>query len=371
MLLQHYLIEHRFSSRAHPQSNGMVERRQRMLLNFARLYSDTYYNQNLWHLRLPMCQLIMNSTKSVSRNFTPFFLTYFRHARLPYTMMSTSSKVNLNEDSPVAGQLRMANRVLKLANDEIIKITKQNTDWHNKNSAYSRSFPIGSKLFVMTSYRNNVSFKLSNKWKGPYICLKHLEHNNLLIKAINGRKLEKVHKNLCKPADVRFEHLRLIDTHPLLEAKDQVLPSAPASPPVHDDAVFDDPILPAAGRIEPRDEDPVPPPPDPDHELPPPQPGVEDEEEEAGPEVEDLAGAAAGPAPPPLQGGAAGFQAIDPPARTRADKKKAGITVPNIKYQPRLLETDVRRQRQAGPDKELTAAERHKLRNAKLLKGKK
>ena len=63
-LLASYKIKHITSSRAHPQSNGLVERRQRMLLNFARLYSDTFSNQNLWHLRLPMCMLILNSTYS-------------------------------------------------------------------------------------------------------------------------------------------------------------------------------------------------------------------------------------------------------------------------------------------------------------------
>ena len=63
-LLASYKIKHITSSRAHPQSNGLVERRQRMLLNYARLYSDTFTNQNLWHLRLPMCMLILNSTYS-------------------------------------------------------------------------------------------------------------------------------------------------------------------------------------------------------------------------------------------------------------------------------------------------------------------
>ena len=72
--LDQFCIKHITSSRAHPQSNGMVERLQCMLINFARLYSDTVHNQNLWHLRLPMCLLILNSTKSKSRQFSPFFL---------------------------------------------------------------------------------------------------------------------------------------------------------------------------------------------------------------------------------------------------------------------------------------------------------
>ena len=41
------------------------------------------------------------------------------------------------------------------------------------------------------------------------MCLEHLQHNNLLIKPLNGRKTEKVHKNLCKLAPFRNQHLRL------------------------------------------------------------------------------------------------------------------------------------------------------------------
>ena len=63
-LLKHYHIEHITSSRAHPQSNGLVERRQRMLLNYARLFTNDYASQNSWDIRLPMCLLILNSTKT-------------------------------------------------------------------------------------------------------------------------------------------------------------------------------------------------------------------------------------------------------------------------------------------------------------------
>ena len=62
-LLDQFCIKHITSSRAHPQSNGMVARRQRMLINFSRLYSDTVHNQNLWHLRLPMCSSQLNQIK--------------------------------------------------------------------------------------------------------------------------------------------------------------------------------------------------------------------------------------------------------------------------------------------------------------------
>ena len=200
----------------------MVEHRQRMLLNFARLYSDTYSNQNLWHLRLPMCQLLLNSTKSSSCNYSPFFLTFFRNARLPYSAI-LSRPLNLKEDSEVAGKLRMANRVLKLAMDNLAEIFEK-----NKRSRVPSKVPEikeGSQLFVLTTQRNNnVSFKLAGKWMGPYICIKLLPHNNFLLKPLSGRKIIKVHKNLCKLVDSRKEHLCINESDPFSRLQRQDSP---------------------------------------------------------------------------------------------------------------------------------------------------
>ena len=210
-LLASYKIKHITSSRAHPQSNGMVERRQRMLLNYARLYSDTFSNQNLWHLRIPMCQLILNSTYSASRKFSPFFLTFFRHARLPYHALLNQS-FNYNEHSTIAQQLNFSRRILREAEENLYKRFLSAKAEFDK-SAREETFPVGSKVFVRTSDRGRISFKLAAQWKGPYVCIAHLPNNNLLLKPMNGRRMEKVHKNLCKLLPFRAQHLRLSLIH--------------------------------------------------------------------------------------------------------------------------------------------------------------
>ena len=86
----------------------------------------------------------------------------------------------------------MANRVLKLAMDNLAENFEK-----NKLSHVPSRVPVikeGSQLFVLTSQRNNISFKLARKWTGPYICIKLLHHNNLLLKPLSGRKIIKVHK---------------------------------------------------------------------------------------------------------------------------------------------------------------------------------
>ena len=66
-LFERLNISHVTSSRAHPQSNGMVERRQRMLIEFARSYTFDLAGQSSWHVRLPWCVSVINSTYSKSR----------------------------------------------------------------------------------------------------------------------------------------------------------------------------------------------------------------------------------------------------------------------------------------------------------------
>ena len=256
-LLDQFCINHITSSRAHPQSNGMVERRQRMLINLARLYSDTVNNQNLWHLRLPMCLIILNSTKSKSRQCSPFFLTYFRHARLPYSTM-LRRPLNLKEDSTVARKLRMANTVLRMAMEKLDNNFEQNAKWYMANKSFPKSFPIGCKLFVFNSQRNNVSYKLAQKWQGPFVCIQHLSNNNLLIKPLNGNKLVKIHINTCKRAEFCDEHLRLDDDS--MKEHFQNLAKPTETPPdnliVPNDAFEDDlPTLPNIPNVAPPNTD--------------------------------------------------------------------------------------------------------------------
>ena len=163
-LFKHYGIIHITSSRAHPQSNGMVERRQRMLLNFARLFTNDYRSQSLWDLRLPMCVLILNSTKSVSRNFSPFFLTYFRHARLPYHAL-LNKPLNYDESSDTARRLQEANKILKASAEYIDRSFDKYKAGHDSKLKQPK-FPVGCKLFVRTSQRGKVAL-IGKKLVGP------------------------------------------------------------------------------------------------------------------------------------------------------------------------------------------------------------
>ena len=126
-----------------------------MLLNYACLHSDTFTSQNLWHLQLPMCQLILNSTYSASRFFLHFFLTFFRHARLPYQAL-LNQPLNHNEPSSITQQLNFSRRILREGKKNLHKqflISKSEFD----KSAKEQNFPIGCKLFLSKVPREGIS----------------------------------------------------------------------------------------------------------------------------------------------------------------------------------------------------------------------
>ena len=311
-----------------------------MLLNFARLYSDTVTNQNLWHLRLPMCQLLLNSTKSSTRNFSPFFLTFFRHARLPYYVI-LSKPLNLKEDSEVAGKLRIADRVLKLAMDNLNSHFQQNKIQADRSTMVPK-IGEGSQLFVLTSQRNKISFKLAQKWTGPFICIKLLDNNNLLLKPVNGRKLISVHRNLCKLLPDRLEYLRFNDDNPFsaLSPTNTTRDNNPIEPrpnsPTPDDYPGDDtvpnnPIAPddVPNHPEGAPDPPTPPEPDGHPEAPdPPTP----------PEPQNT------PQPPRLLPPTTQAPTSTVP-RTRAAARAANISVPKPSFQPHTLEFELRKKR--------------------------
>ena len=261
----------------------------------------------------------------------------------------------------------------------------------------SSSFPVGCKLFVRTSQRGRLAFKLAPNWAGPYICIKHLENNNLLIRKIGGRKEEKVHKNLCKRVSFREDLLRLQDISFPYRANSDISPSLTDSSPytdiTHDDDFVPPPppdenldseiessgsesdhadpdISPPASPPAPRapnnsptppapreqpvpqaEEDrlqvpevpqrPGPPPPAPREEIRPPDPQIPPPRPRP----------KAPPLPPKTRPGKNTPSTGAIPKTTRSSTKAAGIELPTPAYQKETIEATLRKARKAEADK--------------------
>ena len=111
-------IKHVVSSTHHPQSNGLVERRQQMISNFMRKMCDDLPSQRKWHLKVPNLQTIINSSISSSRGFSSFFLTFFKHANFPFQQLK-NKPIYYNETSSVAAQFNMAQDTIQKCQDAL------------------------------------------------------------------------------------------------------------------------------------------------------------------------------------------------------------------------------------------------------------
>ena len=76
----------RLSSAYHPHSDGSTERANRMITQM--LWQCVHPNQKDWVAKLPAIEFAINSARSESTGFAPFFLNF---GRMPRTMLWTSA----------------------------------------------------------------------------------------------------------------------------------------------------------------------------------------------------------------------------------------------------------------------------------------
>jgi hypothetical protein len=225
-LLATFQIHHIVSSTAHPQSNGMVERRQQMISQFFRKMVESHDDQLNWPSMIPTLQLVINSSKSSTRGFSPFFLTYFRNPNFPFS--------ELVNQRPQYGPSSVHTR-LNIAS----KIVKQARDWHDSAMAKAKvqfdkqvklkSFHSGNIVYVYTSQHPNIHKKFAKRYKGPYLCL-NADNNILDLRPLNGGRTIRAHMNNCKLGTLREQ---LFDFRPSTVTEHVIPVSSPRARSYH------------------------------------------------------------------------------------------------------------------------------------------
>ena len=135
--------------------------------------------QRNWHLQIPNLLTVINSSVSSTRGFSPFFLTFFRHANFPFQKLKSQTITN-NENSTVTARFNMAQDTLQQCHD-VLGLSFEAAKARFDKKHQQQSFQPGDTVFVETRQRNLLHKKFADRYKGPYKVLELLSNNNIKL----------------------------------------------------------------------------------------------------------------------------------------------------------------------------------------------
>ena len=183
----------------HPQSDGLVERFNRTLLDM--LSKTVKAGGKDWDVRLPYLLFAYRSTVQPSTGESPFFLLYGRDPQLPTDIALSPPAVRhtMDLDDYKSTMLMAMSSAWKLAQENLQKAQKKQKCQHDKR-ARNTEFTVGDRVFVyMPAIRSGPAYKLTRPYKGPY---------QVVSTHSNGVELQSVQQPKTKPIRVALNRVR-------------------------------------------------------------------------------------------------------------------------------------------------------------------
>ena len=156
-------IKLRLSSAYHPQLDGSTERANRTITQMLRQCVNL--NQKDWVTKLPAIEFAINSARSESTGFAPFFLNF---GRMPRSMLWTH---NPSTEFPAVRTFALQKKLaIMAAHDSILAArVKQTRDANRKRR--DAPFKTGELVYLSSkniSFAKGLARKLIPKFIGPY-----------------------------------------------------------------------------------------------------------------------------------------------------------------------------------------------------------
>ncbi|KFD51373.1 hypothetical protein M513_07778 [Trichuris suis] len=161
-LFELFGIEKTRTTPYHPQSNGLVERFNRTLLDVLRaLVSETPGN---WDSALPLETMAYNTSVHEATGVTPYFALFGREARVPVDIQYGLPKPRPEHISAYIWQTReRMHKVHSFMRRRMRIDQRRRKEYYDKN-ARAAVFEVGDKVWLAIPKRH----KLSPSWEGPY-----------------------------------------------------------------------------------------------------------------------------------------------------------------------------------------------------------
>ncbi|GBM00287.1 Retrovirus-related Pol polyprotein from transposon 297 [Araneus ventricosus] len=182
----------------HPESNGMVERFNRTILNHLSLFVSR--NQTDWDTHLPLFLLAYRSAELEVTGLTPAEMFFGRTLRLPCDIL-----FGRPSETPYSPNKYMKNLEARLESvhafaRERIKLASERMKTHYDSRATHHHFKEGDLVWMYNpKRRRGPSPKLQQNWEGPYTVVKKMTDVVYRVQRSPNAKPKVIHINRLAP----------------------------------------------------------------------------------------------------------------------------------------------------------------------------
>ena len=192
----------------HPQSNGQCERFNSTLCNMLGTLSDE--EKSDWKSHLGCMTHAYNCTKHVSTTYSPYYLMFGRHPRLPIDVEFGLHKPNCSENCSKSRYIQKLRRRLNYAHKKASKYSSEQAQKYK--TSYDRSVK-GPQLQVndlvlVKIVAHKARHKIQDKWESEeYIVLEQTIPGTPVyrVRLVTGTKVRTLHRNLLLPLGVKYQ----------------------------------------------------------------------------------------------------------------------------------------------------------------------
>ena len=192
----------------HPQSNGQCERFNSTLCNMLGTLSEE--EKSDWKSYLGCMTHAYNCTKHASTTYSPYYLMFGRHPRLPIDVEFGLPKSNSGDNSSKSRYIQKLRRRLNYAFQKATKVANQQANKYK--SSYDKSIKgpqLQEKDLVLVKIvAHKGRHKLQDKWEPEeYVVVEQPIAGTPVyrVQPVTGGNIRTLHRNLLLPLGVKLE----------------------------------------------------------------------------------------------------------------------------------------------------------------------
>ena len=192
----------------HPQSNGQCKRFNSTLCNMLGTLSDE--EKSDWKSHLGCMTHAYNCTKYVSTTYSPYYLMFGRHPRLPIDVEFGLHKPNCSDNCSKSRYIQKLRRRLNYAHKKASKYSSEQAQKYK--TSYDRSVKGPqlqvNDLILVKIVAHKARHKIQDKWESEqYIVLEQPIPGTPVyrVRPVTGTKVRTLHRNLLLPLGIKYQ----------------------------------------------------------------------------------------------------------------------------------------------------------------------